>query len=287
METYIFGDIEGNVEIFKNTNKCILKNWNNAKFIFLGDIYTPENLQASICMVKLLLSYFYKPKNFITNDSEPLDVIRIFRKLWKDKGLKSYSTKYKQYWRSVPKKEKILNSGGDGNCDGDGDDNFKCRFIFGNKEIEFLYDILNSKNITKLKYTNGNTYFHVPVKYLNTKTKNEEDVIRIYSYDQLNIMYNYLSNCHNYLIENRTLYIHCYFNCSKINDVDNVIAGHNKGYGKFKDSRYEKIAIYIIDLTSKREKLNNYILCANGKFQLFNKEILPEGLSYIESWKDV
>ena len=275
MDTYIFGDIEGNVEIFKNTINCISRNLVNGKFIFLGDIYTSENLRVSIDMVKKLTSYFFQHEDIITNDSEPLDIIRVFRKIWKDKGLKSYNTTYKQYWRSVPKKGKEL------------ENNFKYKFIFGNKEIEFLSDILNSKNISKIKQKDKNdddTYFHIPIKYLNTKTKNEEEVTRLYSCSQLNIMYNYLSNCHNYFIEHKTLYTHCYFNCNKIKNIENVVAGHNKGYGKFRDSRYEKMTIYIVDLTSKWENLNNYIRYKNNEFQLFNEEILPEGLTTIESW---
>lgn len=272
MDTYIFGDIEGNVEIYGNTVECIQKNWESGKFIFLGDIYTSENLQTSIDMVKNLTSYFFQHENVITNDSEPLYIIRVFRKIWKDKGLKSYNTTYRQYWRSVPKKEKQL------------ENNFKYKFIFGNKEIEFLSDLLNSKNISKIKYINDEAYFHVPIKYLNTKTKNEEETTRIYSCNQLNIMYNYLSNCHNYFIEHKTLYTHCYFNCNKIKDIENVVAGHNKGYGKFRDARYEKITIYIVDLTSRWKNLNNYIRCKNNEFQLFNEEMLPEGLTTIESW---
>lgn len=273
MDTYIFGDIEGNVEIYGNTVECIQKNWESGKFIFLGDIYTSENLQTSIDMVKNLTSYFFQHENVITNDSEPLYIIRVFRKIWKDKGLKSYNTTYRQYWRSVPKKEKQL------------ENNFKYKFIFGNKEIEFLSDLLNSKNISKIKYINDEVYFHVPIKYLNTKTKNEEETTRIYSCNQLNIMYNYLSNCHNYFIEHKTLYTHCYFNCNKIKDIEIVVAGHNKGYGKFRDARYEKkITIYIVDLTSRWKNLNNYIRCKNNEFQLFNEEMLPEGLTTIESW---
>ena len=93
MTVYIFGDIEGNVEIFKNTISCISKNFIDGKFIFLGDIYTSENIHTSINMIKSLTSYFIKHENAITNDSEPLDVIRLFRKIWKDKGLNSYNIK--------------------------------------------------------------------------------------------------------------------------------------------------------------------------------------------------
>lgn len=273
MDTYyIFGDIEGNVEIYGNTVECIQKNWANGKFIFLGDIYTSENLHTSIDMVKNLTTYFFQHEDIITNDSEPLDIIRLFRKIWKDKGLKSYNTTHRQYWRSIPKKEKQL------------ENEFKYKFIFGNKEIEFLFDILNSKNISKIKCENDEAYFHIPIKYLNTKTKNEEETTRIYSCNQLNIMYNYLSNCNNYFIDHKTLYTHCYFNCNKMKDIENVVAGHNKGYGKFRDTKYEKITVYIVDLTSRWKNLNNYIIWKNNEFQLFNEEMLPEGLSTIESW---
>jgi hypothetical protein len=271
MKTFIFGDIEGNETIYENTIKCISNNLDNNRFIFLGDIYNFENSTESIKMIENIISYFYQPQKVIFEHDEPVNVIRLFRSIWKSKNLKCCQTNYKQYWKSRPKNNLPNNSS-----------DFKCLFIYGNKEVEFLYDIVNSKKVSKIVDENNEIKFSVLTKYLDTQEKNEKEITRIYSINELNVMYNYLSNCYNYYIENNILYTHCYFNNVKFDDIKVVVSGHNKGYGRFIDTRYENLIVYIVDLTFHNEQLNNYITCDdNYNFELFNDMLLPKGLSSV------
>ena len=307
IDTYIFGDIEGNIEIYKNTIDCINKTWDNGRYIFLGDIYNPNNINDSIDIINSLSTYFWTNSNYINNDSNPLDIIRLFRKLWKEKGLKNYNTRYKQFWKSIPKDTSIhrtynnstvntddydlkhniniINNNSTSNINRTNEykhnfNNFKYKFLFGNKEIEFISDLLASKNITKVNINDTNiSYYNIPVKYINNKTKEEEEIMRTYTCVQLNILYNYLLRCTNYYIENGVLYTHCYFNCKLIKNINTVVSGHNKGYGKFKDSRYANITVYIIDITDDWNNMNNYMIYKNSTFKLLNNEVLPSGLT--------
>lgn len=270
METFIFGDIEGNENIYNNTIKCINENFNDSKFIFLGDIYNFEKSAESLKMIKNIISYFYSIEEVINKNSEPLDVIRLFRTVWKRKNLKCCKTKYKQYWKFKPFNN-IPNDYSD----------FKGLFIYGNKEVEFIYDIVNSKKISK-STNNNDVSFSILSEYFDTQEKVEKIITRIYTHEDLNIMYNYLNHCCNYYITGNVLYTHCYFNNEKFDDINVVVSGHNKGYGKFIDKKYNGLTVYIIDLTSSGVNYNNYISCDNDfNFKLFNNPILPKGLESI------
>lgn len=298
MKTFIFGDIEGDIKPYQSTIECLTKHFNNNRFIFLGDIYDFEKSDASIGMIENILSYFFPIKedaiiNYVnmmnkernetsfspTFDNEEITmktldsihIIRLFRKLWKEKSLKSCQTKQnkQQYWKSLPKN--------------DAPKYFKYLFIFGNKEVEFIYDLINSKKITKITKGNGETRFMVSVDYFDSRTNEHKETIRVYTYHQLNIMFNYLSCCFNYYLDGTTLYTHCYVNHTKFSKIDIVVSGHNKGYGKFIDTKYNDVIIYLVDLSGNNENINNYIIQRNGQFQLFNDNINPKGLTTVHS----
>ena len=284
-DMYIFGDIEGNKEIYNNTLECIKHNWKTSRFIFLGDIYSSRNMKDSIDIIKSLGSHFWVNEEVITKRSEPIDVLRLFRRLWKDKDLKCINPKYRQFWKYVPKLTNTSNTTlANINPNVRSNAYHKCKFLFGNKEIEFLSDIINSKNITKhVRATNAadNTstvYFNIPVTFVNNKTKLEETVVNVYTYSQLNVMYNYLKQCEHYYVENGILYTHCYFNCNMIDGINAVVAGHNKGYGKFKDIKYNNIDIYLIDITSNWTGKNNFMMYTDNSIVQFNNESFPDGL---------
>lgn len=301
---FIFGDIEGNMEIYNNTLECIKRNWDTSRFMFLGDIYSARNVNDSINIIKSLSSYFWDNEEVITKHSDPIEVLRLFQTLWKDKDMKCINSKYRQFWRHVPKASKLsttLNKRNHFNYDrvtGNITDNlsgnskdsnstmhFKYKFLFGNKEIEFLSDIISSKNITKFTTnTHGTqtTYFNIPITYFNNNTKLEETTVNVYSYSQLNVMYNYLAHCEHYHVENNILYTHCYFNCNMIEGINKVVAGHNKGYGKFSDVKYNGMEIYLIDLTSNWNGKNNYMLYTNKSFIHYNDEYFPDGLNTLK-----
>ena len=108
--TYIFGDIEGDETLFNSTLSTISSNFSNpsSKFIFLGDLYDYAKPTETINMIEKLLNALHIPilKTF-NNSSRELDVIRAFRKLWKQKQMKAYSKYNIQYLHAKLKPEKI------------------------------------------------------------------------------------------------------------------------------------------------------------------------------------
>lgn len=142
--TYIFGDIEGNQDIYKNTVRCICDNLDNGKFIFLGDIYEHDNTD-SIAMIETLTSIFYDQKEIIKNETSADEVKELFENLWKNKGLNCYGDKYLNIWRNFPKQsydETIT-------MNKETPNDLEYKFLFGNKEVEFVYDLITAKKITR------------------------------------------------------------------------------------------------------------------------------------------
>ena len=273
MNTYVFGDIEGMDNAYESTNRCIEEtstdSSQNCRYIFLGDIYTADNIDKSIDMVEHYTRKFFQFDSVINDNSSIVEIIRLFRKIWKQKNLKTYNKSHIQYWKSAPK--------------ADADTylyDFKAKFLFGNKEIEFLYDMITSKNITK-DLIDSNYYLTIPVSYFNPQTQKHISTIRKYSMKQLNVMYNYLTHCCNYYLENSILFTHCFSNYKKMegtNIINSVVAGHNKCYGKFVDYKSPSIDIYIVDITySDNKELNNYMsFTSEYKMNLFNETKLDD-----------
>lgn len=268
---YIFGDIEGNKCIFNSTISIIRSALQNkkSKFIFLGDIYDYRRPNETIEQIKFILSLFNIPLNNIFNEeSSELSIIRTFRALWKLKELKFYKKKCIQYLYSLPHPDKLKQNYNQLSMP---------IFLFGNKEVIFIQEIIECQHITK-----SNLSFTVPAnyirKYTTTDTNGElheagsvKHTIYNFTIEELNIMYTYLSLCQNYFISGNKLYIHCYFNYKlflKANyKFDYIISGHSKGYGKFKDSQFPLSTIIINDLTGlEQENLVNCVTLNGTKF---------------------
>ena len=232
----VFGDIEGHDNIFDSTVQHIKREQN--QFVFLGDIYDYAKPHKTISQVLDILTVLHVPLQTPFNDeTKEIEVIRAFRKLWKQKQLKSYSKYNIQYMHSKPKQSSIKDS--------------THLFILGNKEVIFVQELITSERITK----QGNAFI-VPADYKRKHKKPGEDDIKHTDYeftpDELNTMFTYISLCHNYAIINDTLFIHCYLNYklfAEDNKIKRVIAGHSKGYGHFVDNNYPNIDVYINDLT--------------------------------------
>ena len=274
--TYIFGDIEGYNNIFASTLNKIEDTISNdlINYVFLGDIYDYAKPHETISMVdKLLSTLNIERNNIFNNDTKEIDVIRAFRKLWKQKQLKCYSKFNIQYLHSKPKQSSIKNP--------------KCLFIIGNKEVIFIQEIITSERITK-----KDDIFIVPADYKRKYKKPGQSTIKHTEYDfsinELNIMYSYLLHCHNYAIINKTLFIHCYINYKLFQDigVNRIVAGHSKGYGRFIDDDFKGIDIYILDLTGIEDNVNNYMVLSQSKLKhSFNSNFKPvlEKLKYCVS----
>lgn len=246
MKLYIVGDIEGLETVYQSTIQCLRqkKDKRSNSFMFLGDMYSPDNVNASIAHIENIIKSFFDIHEYLTDESEPIELIRILRDLWKNKGLKSYNLHHIQYWKTMPKQDLSQTNR-----------YFKYKFLFGNKEIKFILDILNSKNIIK-EYINGEPHLIVPVVYEDQNTNTIVENTVTFSFHQLNVMISYLFRCYNYCIMNDILFTHCYFNYAKLMkgiNIRNIVCGHSRGYGIFEDSRFPGIDIYMIDLTGMRD----------------------------------
>lgn len=142
--TYIFGDIEGNKDIYKNTVRCICDNLDNGKFIFLGDIYEHDNTD-SIAMIEKLTSIFYDQKEIIKNETSADEVKELFENLWKSKELNCYGDKHLNIWRNLPKQSDDETM----TMNKETPNDLEYKFLFGNKEVEFVYDLITAKKITR------------------------------------------------------------------------------------------------------------------------------------------
>ena len=259
-KTFIFGDIEGNETLFSSTLQTIASNV-DSNFIFLGDIYDYMTPYASISMVEMLLNILKIPllQQFDESTKE-IDVIRNFRKLWKTKQLKLYNKFNIQFLHSKPKQENLTY-----------DNHF---FIMGNKEVIFIQEIIECRHIYKLP----NNSFLVPTDYKSKNISRHTDYN--FTYHHLNVMLTYLSLCNNYIIQNNTLYIHCYINYRQFKDIEeitHVVSGHSKGYGHFKDNDFPNIDIFMCDLTNNElDEPKNFILKnENEIIYNFNEPIKP------------
>ena len=275
----VFGDIEGHDNLFESTVQHIKhdQQMNNVSYVFLGDIYDYAKPHKTISQVLDILDVLNVEQQTPFNDeTKEIDVIRAFRKLWKQKQLKCYSKYNIQYMHSKPKQSSIKES--------------EYLFILGNKEVIFIQELITSERITK----KGNV-FTVPADYKRKHKKPGEDDIKHTEYEftpnELNVMFTYISLCHNYALINETLFIHCYLNYKLFAEdckVKRIIAGHSKGYGHFVDSNFENVDIYINDLTgiaNINEVDNRIVITESQIIHNFNDNFKPvlEKLKFQES----
>lgn len=250
MSTYrVFGDIEGNMEIFEsikrelNTNQC---------FIFLGDIFSIKNINSSIIIIKYLMNYFeFKIKEYFDDNTDSKIIKHKIHQLKSKKSIESYNPNYSQFWLSIPKENDSYDK--------------KCIFLFGNKEIEFICEIIRSSSIT----VDNNKNVIINSKFFDKCSQNTKSSTMKITLHQLNVLYNYLNLCHHYYIYNNTIYIHCYFNFCKLRsnkDIKNIVCGHNKGYGKFYDHKFDNINIFMVDFTEYNKTIpENVSIIVNDK----------------------
>lgn len=262
---YVFGDIEGYDNIFDSTVSTIKAvDHESTSFVFLGDLYDYAKPHKSIQQVSDILDSLKIERQYPFNDdTKEIEVIRAFRKLWKQKQLKCYSKYNIQYLHSKPKQTSIKDSHN--------------LFILGNKEVIFVQELITSERITK-----KDNIFIVPADYKRKHKKPGQEDIKHTDYNftvnELNTMYTYITLCHNYAIINKTLFIHCYINYKLFtdNDIDCIIAGHSKGYGRFTDDDFKNKDIYIVDLTGVDDVVNNYIIIGYNKIKhCFNDNFKP------------
>ena len=278
-ETYIFGDIEGNKKLFDSTIETIhkTKDNENVNYVFLGDLYDYNAPSETILTVEKIMNELNIPINPLFNENtKEIDVIRSFRKLWKNKQMKCYSKYNIQYVHSKLKPENIYNS--------------KWLFILGNKEIIFVQEIITSEHITKTE----EGLFNVPADYKMPDKQNKHTDYK-FSYHELNVMYSFITICNNYAVIDKTLFIHCYLNYKSFNNemktnIKHIISGHSKGYGHFIDTEFKNIDIYIVDLThyetTENESIVNYMyMTSSGINYHFNKITKPK-LKKIEALND-
>ena len=271
-ETYIFGDIEGDETLFNSTMSILESNYSdpNSRFVFLGDLYDYDKPNTTISMISKILQRLNVPiPNIFSEETKEIEIIRVYRKLWKLKQMKAYSKFNIQYLHYKLKPEHI--------------EPFKHLFILGNKEVIFVQELIACEHISKLP----DNSFSVPAEYKFKHVEEGRDPIKrtnyVFNHEELNIMHAYISNCFNFAVVDETLYIHCYINYKHFKDsinVNRVISGHSKGYGRFVDSEFPGIDIYICDLTGLSKENNqsigsqpiNYLLNDKGKI-IYNYNI--------------
>ena len=239
-ETYIFGDIEGDESLFSSTMEILESHsTDETKFIFLGDLYDYNKPNETISMInKIMKKLNISIPQIFSDATKEIEIIRVYRKLWKLKQMKAYSKFNIQYLHYKLKPELIKP--------------FKYLFILGNKEVIFVQELISCEHISKL----SNNSFSIPAEYKFKHVKEGRDPIKrtnyIFTPEELNVMHAFISNCFNFAVIDETLYIHCYINYKHFKDsltINRIISGHSKGYGKFIDSEFPGVDIYICDLT--------------------------------------
>ncbi len=236
MSTYVFGDIEGNISLFNSTIDIINKTTNLDELIFMGDIYDYQHPNLSIEQIQILLIILNQPITYeITTSTSPNEIIEKFNEIYKNKHLNSYKRNHLQYLRKIPAETSKHN---------------RISFIFGNKEVAFCTDIVKSKQFAKTK----DNRFVLPVVY-RKDSKTIESRKYTFAPIELNVMLSYLRLCQNYIIKDKMLFIHCYFNYRLFRDSSKfnaVMSGHSKTYGEVHDDEFPEVSIFVNDLTQTK-----------------------------------
>ena len=282
MHNYIvYGDIEGEKALFNNVVND-LEQWKDNitnsisnHIVFLGDLFSMHHIDESIKSIEYLLNYFEIPiKSHITPGSNSNYIYSLFDKLYETKEIYKYKDKYPQFLSSNP----TVNT---------------CKkpispvvFIFGNKEVEFMkmmkYSIRNTHDLNKQTY-NG---LNIRSNFIKD-IRSTEPMHAFMTYEQLNILYNYLEQCIHYILDDKFLYIHCYMNFIRLpiegkKEVKNIICGHNKGFGIFHEERkgeYMNCNIYMNDLTKYDKQIPNciYFYVHNDIIEIEKVKRFPNG----------
>lgn len=245
MTILVFGDIEGEQYIWRQVTRNLIVNMGNPniKYIFLGDIYSHERSRESIDMIKLLISDDNNNvPNIITPNMDKNEIMKMFKKLYVSRSMYVCKKGAMHMWKEKPRtKVKTINN---------------MNFIYGNKEIEFILDIISSKDI---QYDVHKQLYSFTAEY--TPRDQTDKILQLVEFtaEQLNIMYVYLSRCVHYIISDDTLFTHFYLNGTFFKkNVLNIVSGHNKCYGKYISKKLPRINIYLIDHTICSETREDY-----------------------------
>ena len=278
---YVVGDIENSSTAYRDAIELIDKVKCKNTIVFLGDIYTPMDPNGSVTRIRTILNKFgIRTHEFIhyKTSASPIEMCKkIHRKLEllaKDISLDIYSdtNKIKTSTKTDLIKSVLADDMARAN---DCFDKKQPIFMFGNKELDILRDLLNLQgvNVSKGMFT-GN------FKYVS---KQQQKLATIsFTIDELNVLMTYLSLCMHCVYRNGIMLAHIYINIRSIirfinSDkykgdklvVHSIIAGHNRSYGKFFDTSLRliepRITIYLLDISHHTKRHPRNFIEVNDK----------------------
>jgi len=289
--TFVFGDIEDNEDAFKDVIECIRSQSLASRFIFLGDIYTPKFPSLAIKHIAQIIWELGVPihklididfDEFEASTEETYNfcesIKRAFSNLRKEKRVDIYTVNNKFRTGTQPDKSGLIpNDEVEAMIRNDLSSSAPARyhFLFGNKEVDILKDL---SNVADANIIDGRFIAHFI--YYRKHVRNES-VIE-FSLKELNILLNYLTLCHHFYYETGhlpTMYQHIYTNARAISKyaffpkVARIVAGHNRCYGRYKDSSLHA-EIYMLDITHEKIKgIRNCLMLAGDKLYYFASNV--------------
>lgn len=274
----IYGDIEGNPSLSRIVLDSLSDSVTN-QMIFLGDLFDARCVDVSLDLIERIMTHFDIPITTRFTSDNVLDTLKYeCNSIRSCKGLDKYADGKYNKWKSLPHER---------NYSYKSFPNAKCIFIMGNKEA-IMPETLHNSDAILLNEEGTHVTFHY--KYIARNPDNYKEFIRVptilvLSIHQLNVLFAYMHECHNYIVMDNILYIHCYLNARFVRcKYTSIICGHNKGYGKFEDSKCKNKVIYMNDFTVVDDinaEINGpiHITVNNGNIELgFTNKSLPNGL---------
>lgn len=242
----IFGDIEGFSGLTQQVINALIDS-NNNRMIFLGDLFDTKRIDPCLELIEQIMTRFNIEINFnrFTVDNVLNQLKYECNYLRSQKALDKYVGLRYSSWKNIPNERNydVMN------CDSQ-----RCIFIMGNKEALFPNAILGDSSVT----LNDDESVSIDYVFMTRRRSDRYRLIRhsfiiTLSIRQLNVLFAYLNECHNYVIMNNILYIHNIYNAKFIpNELyHSIVCGHNKGYGKFIDEFYPDKLIYMNDFTER------------------------------------
>lgn len=131
-------------------------------------------------------------------------------------------------------------------------------FILGNKEMAFMLQMVHPISL----HTTSDHKLVIEY-YSSRKRDNRKRCVNEYTFDELNIMYTYMSQIRHHYYCDDILCIHNYDNAKMFMgsahqgfNFTRIICGHNRGFGQFSDDKYRGKSIYMIDYTGRDDETN-------------------------------
>lgn len=268
---FVVGDIEDSEISFNDALECIdiyIRKNPSLKLLFLGDIYTPKNPNLSIKKIDLLFKHlgiqiYNFIDEFLTQTSDIYNLCMIvknkFTSLYQYLDIDVYTVMNR--FKCNEKIDDILKK--------DSTNKNNIIFLLGNKEVDLIRDL---NNVSSMNYVDGK--FILNFSYFNKKNKYEISIS--FTPYEINILMNYLIRCSHFYQLNSILLTHIYINgrslikFNKIFNIDRVIAGHNRCFGRYFDKDLKDVDIYILDISHEKPNLlKNYIYIQNNSIYFF------------------